>query len=88
MRQGQRVISWIVRTLILRRFIGGRVLLVLGLLNWARRRLFRRNPPPGVCQPPGTSQARAIDGPPPAPDVSAVYQPSQGSSQTVQRRPR
>ena len=67
------MITWIARMLLLRRF-GGRGIVLLGLLNFLRRLLGRRTPPPGVYEPevyqPG------------------VYQPSQGSSQTVQRRPR
>ena len=70
------MLTWIARLLLLRRF-GGRGLIAIGLFNFLGRRLSRRNPPPGVYEP-GVNP----------PGASEVYQPSQGSSQTVQRRPR
>lgn len=76
-----RVLIWILRTLVLRRF-GGRGLLALGLLNLLRRRIAARRGPRGVYEPGADERA---DG---SPGGSGVYQPSQGSSQIAQRRPR
>jgi hypothetical protein len=57
-----------IRNLLLYRVLGGRIMLAVALLGFARRLLGSRrkgtNPP------------------------QSVYQPSQGSSQTVQREPR
>lgn len=69
------MLTWIARMLLLRRFGGARGLMLLGVLNFVRRRIGRRKAPPGVHEP-------GVD------DARGVYQPSQGSSQTVQRRPR
>lgn len=68
--------------LLFRRFGATRAFVVVGLLNFLRRRFGRRKPPPGVDAP-GVDQTVATTSPGPS-----VYQPSQGSSQTVQRRPR
>ena len=57
------MLLWVARIVLLRRF-GGRGLVILGLLNFVRRRFASKTLPRGP------------------------YQPSQGSSQTVQRRPR
>jgi hypothetical protein len=73
---------WIARVLLFRRFGGLRGFFLLGLLNFVRRRLGRRRPPPGVYEPAMPYQPSASDEP------DGLYQPSQGSSQTVQRRPR
>ena len=69
--------------LLLRRFGGARGLVLLGLLNFVRRLLGRRKAPPGVYEP-GAPEIHE----PGVTDERAIYQPSQGSSQTVQRRPR
>jgi len=67
--------------LLFRRFGATRAFAVVGLLNFLRRRFGRRKPPgvytPGMAEPVATTSS----GP-------SAYQPSQGSSQTVQRRPR
>lgn len=68
--------------LLFRRFGATRAFVVVGLLNFLRRRFGRRKAPPGVYTP-GVAQPVATTGSEPS-----VYQPSQGSSQTVQRRPR
>jgi len=73
---------WIARLLLFRRFGGLRGFFLLGLLNFVRRRLRRRTPPPGVYQPALPYQPSSSE------DPDGLYQPSQGSSQTVQRRPR
>ncbi len=68
--------------LLFRRFGSARALALFGLLNFVRRWFGRRKAPPGVYEP-GEAQ--------PVPTTStepSVYQPSQGSSQTVQRKPR
>ena len=70
------MLTWIARLLLMRRF-GGRGLIAVGLLNFLRRRNGRRQAPPGVYEP-------AVN----PPGASEIYQPSHGSSQTVQRRPR
>jgi hypothetical protein len=75
------VFTWIVRMLLFRRFGATRAFVVVGLLNFLRRRLGRRKAAgvytPGVAQPVATTTSG-----------TPVYQPSQGSSQTAQRRPR
>ena len=60
--------------LVLYRFIGGRLMLGLAILGFARRLLAgrRAGPRPIETLPPGLS----------------TYQPSHGESQTVQREPR
>jgi hypothetical protein len=58
----------LIRNLIIYRFIGGRIVLGLALLNLARRILGARR----------SSTSRR----------PSAYQPSQGSSQIVQREPR
>jgi hypothetical protein len=70
------------RLLLLRRF-GGRGLILLAVANFLRRRLLGRKAPRLAVSesPPGYGTAK-VDAPP------EVYQPSQGSSQTVQRTPR
>jgi hypothetical protein len=61
-----------IRNLVLYRFLGGRVMLALTLLGIVRRLLGR-----------GRRGAPTSTGRP-----TSVYQPSQGSSQMVQRDPR
>jgi hypothetical protein len=73
---------WIARLLLFRRFGGLRGVFLLGLLNFVRRRLGRRTPPPGVYEPALPSRSNGSS------EADGLYQPSQGSSQTVQRRPR
>jgi hypothetical protein len=58
-----------IRNLLLYRVLGGRIMLALTLLGFARRLLGGRR----TTRPGGRT---------------SVYQPSQGSSQTVQRDPR
>jgi hypothetical protein len=58
--------------MLLLRRFGGRGLVLFGLLNWVRRRLATRRGPRGMYEPP----------------EGELYQPSQGSSQIAQRRPR
>ena len=62
-----------IRNLLIYRVLGGRIMLAVTLLGFARRLLGSRrkgaNPPQSVSN-------------------GSVYQPSQGSSQTVQRDPR
>ena len=57
-----------IRNLLLYRVLGGRIMLAVALLGFARRLL-------------GSRRKGANPG-------DSVYQPSQGSSQTVQRDPR
>ena len=57
-----------IKNLLLYRVLGGRIMLALTLLGFARRLLGGRRPRPG--------------------GRTSVYQPSQGSSQKVQRDPR
>jgi hypothetical protein len=61
-----------IRNLLLYRVLGGRIMLAVALLGFARRLLGsrRKGPNPPSSLPP------------------TAYQPSQGSSQTVQRDPR
>lgn len=73
--------------LLFRRFGATRAFVLVGLLNFLRRRFGRRKPPPGVYEPGGTTQVQTSERQAEA-NQGAVYQPSQGSSQTVQRRPR
>ena len=61
-----------IRDLIVYRLIGGRIMLALALLGLVRRILGSRR---SATRRPGA-------------DVPSGYQPSQGSSQTVQREPR
>ena len=60
-----------IRNLVLYRIVGGRIMLAVALLGFARRLLGgrRKNAPPVYDDP-------------------SVYQPSQGTSQTVHRDPR
>ena len=76
------------RLLLLRRF-GGRGLIVLAVANFLRRRLLgRQAPPPALSKPPRVYEPPRVYAPPTAYEAAEVYQPSQGSSQTVQRTPR
>ena len=92
------MIMWLARMLLLRRF-GGRGLLLFGLLNFLRRRIGGRRAR-GVYEP-GAEPLPKSTGTAPvetavtplepgdlAPGETDLYQPSQGSSQTVQRSPR
>ena len=63
-----------IRNLLLYRFLGGRVMLALALLGFVRRLLGGRRR--DVAPTPSTRRG------------TSVYQPSQGSSQIVQRDPR
>ena len=84
------MLTWILRMLLLRRF-GGRGLLILGVVNFIRRRLLGRPAvPPGVYSPGreaerGSRSRFDLTG---RGSRSRFYQPSQGSSQTAQRDPR
>lgn len=65
---------------VLFRILGARVMLALALLGFVRRLLGgRRERTSPAASPTRTSRAGA---------GTSVYQPSQGSSQTVQREPR
>jgi hypothetical protein len=76
------------RLLLLRRF-GGRGLILLAVANFLRRRLLgRKAPPPAIAERPKVYEPPKVDAPPGADEAAKVYQPSQGSSQTVQRTPR
>jgi hypothetical protein len=61
-----------IRNLLLYRVLGGRIMLAVALLGFARRLLGSRRKSPN----------------PPSGGTAGAYQPSQGSSQTVQRDPR
>ena len=63
-----------IRNLLLYRFLGGRVMLALAILGFVRRLLGARRRPAGSATEAGR--------------WTRVYQPSQGSSQTVHRDPR
>jgi hypothetical protein len=63
-----------IRNLLFYRILGGRVMLALALLGFVRRLLGGRR---RAAVPPSGAGRRP-----------SVYQPSQGSSQTVQREPR
>jgi hypothetical protein len=63
-----------IKNLLLYRFLGGRIMLALALLGFVRRLLGGRRKGGG---PPSSTAGRA-----------SAYQPSQGSSQIVQRDPR
>jgi hypothetical protein len=64
-----------IRHLLIYRVLGGRIMLALTLLGFVRRLLgSRRTNATGKTGGPGSS--------------TGVYQPSQGSSQIVQREPR
>ncbi len=63
-----------IKNLLLYRFLGGRIMLALALLGFVRRLLGGRRKGGG---PSSSTAGRA-----------SAYQPSQGSSQIVQRDPR
>ena len=62
-----------IRNLLIYRVLGGRIMLAVALLGFARRLLGSRRK--------GANPSRSVED-------RSVYQPSQGSSQTVQRDPR